>query len=51
MDNHKELRASMTARTIENPVINSPFDEPQRHFAFTDEGITDTIASGRRKSV
>jgi len=42
----------MTARTtIENPIINSPFDEPKRHFVFTDEGISDTIASGRRKSV
>ena len=25
---------------IENPVINSPFREPSRHFKFTDEGIT-----------
>jgi len=25
---------------IENPIINSPFEEPQRHFKFTDEGIT-----------
>jgi len=25
---------------IENPVINSPFTEPARHFRFTDEGIT-----------
>jgi hypothetical protein len=24
---------------IENPVINSPFAEPQRHFRFSDEGI------------
>lgn len=24
---------------IENPVVNSPFVEPQRHFKFTDEGI------------
>lgn len=35
----------MTARTIENPIINSPFEEPKRHFVFTDEGISDTIAS------
>lgn len=39
------------ATTIENPVINSPFEEPKRHFLFTDEGITDTIVAGRRKSV
>jgi hypothetical protein len=24
---------------IENPVINSPFAEPPRHFRFSDEGI------------
>jgi hypothetical protein len=23
---------------IENPIINSPFDEPNRHFRFDDEG-------------
>jgi len=40
-----------TRSTIENPIINSPFDEPKRHFVFSDEGITDTIALGRRKSV
>lgn len=39
------------ATTIENPVINSPFEEPRRHFLFTEEGITDTLVSGRRKSV
>jgi len=35
---------------IENPVINSPFDEPTRHFRFTDEGITNEIIDGRRSS-
>ena len=35
---------------IENPVINSPFDEPNRHFRFTDEGITNEIIDGRRSS-
>ena len=35
---------------IENPVINSPFEEPQRHFRFTDEGITDEIVPERRIS-
>ncbi len=39
------------AVTIENPIINSPFDEPKRHFQFADDGITDSIAKGRRKSV
>lgn len=33
---------------IPNPILNSPFAEPTRHFAFTQEGITDTILEGRR---
>ena len=35
---------------IENPVINSPFEEPQRHFRFTNEGITNEIVPERRVS-
>jgi type III restriction enzyme len=35
---------------IENPVLNSAFDEPKRHFRFTDEGITNDTAEGRRIS-
>jgi len=35
---------------IENPVLNSPFHEPTRHFRFTDEGITNEIDDGRRIS-
>jgi hypothetical protein len=35
---------------IENPVINSPFREPGRHFKFTDEGITNEVLDGRRTS-
>ena len=35
---------------IENPVINSPFDEPRRHFRFSDEGITNEIVAQRRDS-
>jgi type III restriction enzyme len=35
---------------IENPILNSPFEEPTRHFRFTDEGITDEIVAGRRNS-
>ncbi len=26
---------------IEQPIINSPFTEPDRHFRFTDEGIAE----------
>jgi hypothetical protein len=35
---------------IENPIINSPFHEPTRHFRFSDEGITNQIDAGRRTS-
>ena len=35
---------------IENPVINSPFTEPKRHFRFTEQGITNEIVEGRRVS-
>jgi len=35
---------------IENPVIDSPFEEPKRHFKFTDEGITNEIVPSRRSS-
>ena len=40
----------MAKVTIENPVINSPFEEPQRHFKFNARGITEEIAEGRRRS-
>ena len=35
---------------IENPILNSPFEEPQRHFKFADEGITNEIVEARRDS-
>jgi type III restriction enzyme len=35
---------------IENPVINSPFEEPQRHFKFTDERITNEQAVLKARS-
>ena len=35
---------------IDNPILNSPFLEAIRHFRFSDEGITDEIAEGRRES-
>ncbi len=34
---------------IENPVINSPFEEPKRHFRFTNEDITNEIVQERRE--
>lgn len=38
------------ARVIENPILNSPFAEPSRHFRFDDEGITNEVVEGRRAS-
>lgn len=34
---------------IQNPVINSPFSEPTRHFEFGEHGITGTIIEGARR--
>jgi len=33
----------------ENPVINSPFDEPKCDCRFSDEGITSRIVESRRE--
>ncbi len=33
---------------MENPVINSPFAEPLRHFGFDDDGITNEIVPSRQ---
>jgi len=35
---------------IDNPVINSVFKEPGKHFKFTDDGIADEIVEARRPS-
>ena len=35
---------------IENPVLNSPFEEPTRHWRFSEAGITNEIEEGRRNS-
>jgi len=35
---------------IENPIINSPYKAPTRHFRFTDDGITNEVVEGRRIS-
>ncbi len=35
---------------IENPVLNSPYDMPKRHWRFADDGITDEKVEGRRPS-
>ncbi len=40
----------MADRRIENPIINSPYRVPNRHFQFDNEGITDQVVDGRRPS-
>ena len=40
----------MSQVVIDNPVINSPFEEPRRHFRFDDGGIIDEIVPGQRLS-
>jgi len=37
-------------RVISNPIINSPYRAPRKHFAFDNDGITDRIVDGRRPS-
>ncbi len=41
---------SAVGTPITNPVINGPYDEPPRHFRFDDDGITDQVLAGRRRS-
>src|SRR5829696_9003310 len=42
--------AGMSDAVIENPVVYSPYAEPERHFRFTEDGITNQIVEGRRPS-
>jgi type III restriction enzyme len=35
---------------IENPILNGPYEAPARHFRFDEEGITDKVVDGRRRS-
>ena len=35
---------------IDNPILNSPFAVPSRHFRFDDDGITSDIVEKRRRS-
>jgi len=32
---------------IENPILNSPFEEPGKHWRFSDKGITNDILETR----
>ncbi len=40
----------MADRIIENPIINSPYKAPEKHFKFDDDGITNDVVTGRRPS-
>lgn len=40
----------MADRVIDNPIINSPYHPPSRHFAFDHDGITSHIVESRRRS-
>jgi type III restriction enzyme len=40
----------VTDRVISNPIINSPYRAPTRHFAFDNDGITDRVVERRRAS-
>jgi type III restriction enzyme len=40
----------MNQVVIENPILNSPYTEPRRHFHFSEEGITNEIVEERRTS-
>jgi type III restriction enzyme len=37
-------------RIIDNPIINSPYRVPEKHFKFDDGGITSDVVAGRRPS-
>lgn len=40
----------MNQVVIENPILNSPFEGPKRHFKFTEDGFTRSHSSDRSKS-
>jgi type III restriction enzyme len=40
----------MPSVVIDNPILNSPHREPARHLRFNENGITNEIAEGCRRS-
>src|SRR5579872_2736518 len=44
------VEASRRVVIIDDPVLNSPFEEPSKHFRFTEDGISNEIVSKRRTS-
>ena len=41
---------SSAPAVIDDPIMNSPFEEPRRHYRFGDAGITNEIVEARRTS-
>lgn len=46
----RRVVGAVADKVIDNPILNRPYDEPTRHFAFDDEGITDRVEESRRPS-
>ena len=46
----RRILGVMPQVVIENPILNSPYEEPGRHFRFSDDGITNEIVEERRVS-
>jgi len=40
----------MADAVIDNPILNSPFSDPKRHWRFGETGITNEVVEGRRPS-
>ncbi|CAN5564301.1 hypothetical protein BH11ARM2_BH11ARM2_13540 [soil metagenome] len=49
-DQRRGRTKNFTDVHIENPISNSPFQEPSRHFRFSDEGITNEVVDSHRVS-
>ena len=45
-----EIRWLYMAERIDNPILNSPYELPTRHWKFDDDGITNETVDGRRRS-
>jgi type III restriction enzyme len=43
-------KSPSTLVVIDDPILNSPFNEPSKHFKFTEDGITDEVVEKRRSS-
>jgi hypothetical protein len=44
------VEAGQRVVIIDDPVLNCPFDEPSKHFRFTEDGITNVVVVIRRTS-